>query len=130
LALGIAGTAAGAGAASALLAKAGLDAAAAAAVVVLVTGVVLLAWGAATLIRAIPGWWRLLAVPIAMAVLWFVLLSLTVALNATSRPPGPLGPATPAGRSLTSPPPPAGSGPPRPPPCRCGWCRTPSTPRA
>ena len=48
--------------------------AAAAAVVVLVTGVVLLAWGAATLIRAIPGWWRLLAVPTAMAVLWFVLL--------------------------------------------------------
>jgi hypothetical protein len=45
LAFGIAGTAAGAGAASAHLAKAGPDAAAAAAVVVLVTGVVLLAWG-------------------------------------------------------------------------------------
>jgi len=87
LALGIAGTAAGAGAASAHLAKAGPDAAAAAAVVVLVTGVVLLAWGAATLIRAIPGWWRLLAVPMAMAVLWFVLLPLTVAVNATNRPP-------------------------------------------
>jgi pimeloyl-ACP methyl ester carboxylesterase len=96
LALGIAGTAAGAGAASAHLAKAGPDAAAAAAVVVLVTGVVLLAWGAATLIRAIPGWWRLLAVPMAMAVLWFVLLPLTVAVNATNRPPGPLGPVTPA----------------------------------
>ena len=96
LALGIAGTAAGAGAASAHLAKAGPDAAAAAAVVVLVTGVVLLAWGAATLIRATPGWWRLLAVPMAMAVLWFVLLPLTVAVNATNRPPGPLGPVTPA----------------------------------
>ena len=96
LALGIAGTAAGAGAASAHLAKAGPDAAAAAAVVVLVTGVVLLAWGAVTLIRAIPGWWRLLAVPMAVAVLWFVLLPLTVAVNATNRPPGPLGPATPA----------------------------------
>jgi hypothetical protein len=96
LALGIAGTAAGAGAASAHLAKAGLDAAAAAAVVVLVTGVVLLTWGAVTLIRAIPGWWRLLAVPMAVAVLWFVLLPLTVAVNATNRPPGPLGPATPA----------------------------------
>ena len=96
LVVGIAGTAAGAGAASAHLAKAGLDAAAAAAVVVLVTGVVLLAWGAATLIRAIPGWWRLLAVPMAMAVLWFVLLPLTVAVNATNRPPGPLGPVTPA----------------------------------
>ena len=96
LALGIAGTAAGAGAASAHLTKAGLDPAAAAAVVVLVTGVVLLAWGTARLIRAIPGWWRLLAVPMAMAVLWFVLLPLTVAVNATSRPPGPVGPATPA----------------------------------
>jgi uncharacterized protein len=84
------------GAASAHLAKAGLDAAAAAAVVVLVTGVVLLAWGAATLIQAIPGWWRLLAVPMAVAMLWFVLLPLTVAINATNRPPGPLGPATPA----------------------------------
>ena len=96
LALGIAGTTAGAGAASAHLAKAGLDSAAAAAAVVLVTGVVLLAWGAATLVRAIPGWWRLLAVPMALALLWFVLLPLTVAVNATSRPPGPLGPATPA----------------------------------
>jgi dienelactone hydrolase len=96
LALGIAGTAAGVGAASAHLAKAGLDVAAAAAVVMLVTGVVLLAWGAATLIRAIPGWWRLLAVPAALVLLWFVLLPLTVAVNATSRPPGQLGPATPA----------------------------------
>jgi pimeloyl-ACP methyl ester carboxylesterase len=31
-----------------------------------------------------------------VAVLWFVLLPLTVAVNATNRPPGPLGPATPA----------------------------------
>src|ERR1700759_4818410 len=31
-----------------------------------------------------------------MAVLWLVLLPLTVAFNATNRPPGPLGPATPA----------------------------------
>jgi uncharacterized protein len=32
-----------------------------------------------------------------MALLWFVLLPLTVAVNATSRPPGPAGPPTPAG---------------------------------
>ena len=96
LALGIAGTVAGTGVASAHLAKAGLDAVAVAAVVVLVTGVVLLAWGATTLVRAIPGWWRLLAVPAALTLLWFVLLPLTVAVNATSRLPGPLGPATPA----------------------------------
>jgi hypothetical protein len=96
LALGIAGTAAGTGAASAHLAKAGLDAAAAAASFVLVTGVVLLFWGAATLVRAIRGWWRLLAVPAALMLLWFVLLPLTVAVNATNRPPGPLGSSTPA----------------------------------
>jgi uncharacterized protein len=97
LVLGIAGTAAGAGAASAHLAKAGLDAVAVAAAVLLVTGVVLLVWGAAALVRATPGWWRLLAVPAALALLWFVLLPLTVAVNATSRPPGPSGPPTPAG---------------------------------
>jgi uncharacterized protein len=101
LALGIAGTATGAGAASAHLAKAGLDAAATAASVVLVTGVVLLFWGAAMLVRATPGWWRLLAVPTAIALLWFVLLPLTVAVNATNRPPGPLGSATPASYGLT-----------------------------
>ncbi len=60
----------------------------------LVTGVVLLAWGAAALVRATPGWWRLLAVPAAMALLWFVLLPLTLAVNATSRPPGPPAPVS------------------------------------
>src|SRR6516225_2013007 len=96
LALGIAGTVAGAGAASAHLAKAGLDAASSLALVVLVTGVVLLVWGVAMLVRATPGWWRLLAVPAALVLLEFVLLPLTVAVNATNRPPSPLGPATPA----------------------------------
>ena len=101
LVLGIAGTAAGAGAASAHLTKAGLDAAALAAAIVLVTGLVLLGWGAAALVRAIPGWWRLLAVPAAIAILWFVLWPLTEAVNATNRPPGPLGSATPAQYGLT-----------------------------
>jgi len=35
-------------------------------------------------------------VPVAVALLWFVLLPLTVAVNATNRPAGPLGSATPA----------------------------------
>ena len=95
LVLGIVGTAAGAGIATAHLAKAGLDAAAVLAVIVLATGLFLLGWGAVALVRAIPGWWRLLAVPLALALLEFVLLPLTVAVNATSRPPGPLGAATP-----------------------------------
>ena len=94
--LGTAGTVTGAGIASAHLAKAGLDAAAILAAIVLVTGLFLLGWGAAALVRAIPGGWRLLAVPVALALLEFVLLPLTVAVNAASRPPGPLGAATPA----------------------------------
>jgi dienelactone hydrolase len=96
LLLGIAGTVTGAGMTSAHLAKAGLDAAAVLAAIVLVTGLVLLIWGAVALVRAIPGWWRLLAVPVALALLQFVLLPLTVAVNATNRPPGPLAAGTPA----------------------------------
>ena len=101
LLLGIAGTVAGAGVASAHLAKAGLDAAAVLAAVVLVTGLVLLGWGAVALVRAIPGWWRLLAVPAALVLLEFVLLPLTVAVHATNRPPGPLGAGTPASYGFT-----------------------------
>jgi fermentation-respiration switch protein FrsA (DUF1100 family) len=96
LLLGIAGTVAGAGVASGHLAKAGLDAAAVLAAIVLVTGLVLLGWGAVALVRAIPGWWRLLAVPVALAVLQFVLLPLTMAVYATNVPHGPLGAGTPA----------------------------------
>jgi hypothetical protein len=96
LLLGIAGTAAGAGVASGHLAQAGLDAAAVLAAVVLVTGLALLGWGAAALVRAVPGWWRLLAVPAAVALLLFVLAPLTVAVNITNRPARPLGSATPA----------------------------------
>jgi uncharacterized protein len=101
LLLGIPGTAAGAGVASAHLAKAGLDAAAVLAAIVLVTGLVLLIWGAIALIRAIPGWWRLLAIPAALALLEFVLLPLTVAVNATNRPPVQLGTGSPAQYGLS-----------------------------
>ena len=125
---GIVGTVAGAGVASAHLAKAGPDVAAAAAAVVLVTGVVLLIWGAVTLVRAVPGWWRLLAMPAAMALLWFVLFPLTVAVYATNLPPGPLGSATPA--TLWAQPtrmwpsaPPMGCG------CRAGTSRPATAPR-
>jgi uncharacterized protein len=96
LLLGVVGTVAGAGVASGHLAKAGLDTAALLAVIVLATGVVLLGWGAATLVRVMPGWWRLLAVPGAMVLLWFVLWPLAIAVYATNLPPGSLGAATPA----------------------------------
>jgi uncharacterized protein len=96
LVLGIAGTAAGGGVAAAHLAKAGLDAAALLAAVVLVTGLFLLAWGAVVLVRAIPGWWRLLAIPAALVLLWFTVYPVTIAVNAVNRPAGALGTATPA----------------------------------
>lgn len=100
LVAGIAGLVAGAGVASAHLAKAGLDTAAALALMVLTCGIVLLGCGVAALVRATPGWWRLLAVPAALAILWFVLFPLTMAVNATNRPAGPLGSATPASYGL------------------------------
>jgi len=96
LVAGIVGTVTGAGVAGGHLGKTGLDAAAVAAAIVLVTGIVLLVWGATTLIRAIPGWWRLLAVPAAIALLWFVLFPLAMAGIAANRAPAPLGSATPA----------------------------------
>lgn len=99
--LGIAGTATGAGVAGAHLAKAGLGAAALLAVIVLAAGLALLGWGAAALIRAIPGWWRLLAIPVVLAVAQFVLMPLTFAFYATNVPPGPLEAGTPARYGLT-----------------------------
>jgi hypothetical protein len=51
----ITGTVTGAGIANAHLAKGGLDTAAVVAAVVLVTGIVLLVWEAAALVRAVPG---------------------------------------------------------------------------
>ncbi len=101
LLLGIAGTVTGAGVAGAHLAKAGPDAAAVLAAIVLVTGLVLLIWGAVALVRAIPGWWRLLAIPVALAAAQFVLLPLTFAFYATNVPPGPLGAGTPAWYGLS-----------------------------
>jgi uncharacterized protein len=101
LVLGIVGTVAGAGVGSGHLAKTGLDAAAILAAIMLVTGLLLLVWGAVALVRAIPGWWRLLAIPAAWVLLELVLFPLTMAVYATNVPPGPLGSATPAGYGLT-----------------------------
>jgi dienelactone hydrolase len=100
LVLGTVGTVTGAGVAGAHLAKAGLDAAAVLAAIVLATGLVVLVWGAVALVRAVPGWWRLLAIPAAWVLLEFVLFPLTVAVYATNVPPGPLGPGTPASYGL------------------------------
>lgn len=100
LVLGIAGTAAGGAVAVAHLGKAGLNTAAAAAAIAAAAGVFLLLRGAAMLVRAVPGWWRLLAIPAGLALLWFLVFPLTTAFFATNRPPGPLGSATPASYGL------------------------------
>jgi pimeloyl-ACP methyl ester carboxylesterase len=68
---------------------------------VLVAGLFLLIWGAVALVRAVPGWWRLLAILVVLAVLQFVLLPLTEAVYATNVPPGPPGSGTPAEYGLT-----------------------------
>lgn len=101
LVFGIAGTAAGGGVAGAHLAQADLDTTAAVALIVATAGVFLLVWGSVALVRAMPGWWRLLAIPAAVTVLWFVLYPVTMAVFATNRSPGTLGPATPATYGLT-----------------------------
>ena len=47
--------------------------------------------GAVDLIRLLPGWWRLLAIPAIYAVLQFVLLPITAGVYAANVPPGSLG---------------------------------------
>ena len=99
LVAGIAGTVTGAGIASAQ-AKASISVTLLAALVALVAGVILLGLGGVLLVRAVPGWWRLLAVPAALALLVFVLFPLTIAVNATNRLPDTREPLTPASRGL------------------------------
>ena len=97
---GIVGTVTGAGVATAYAARAGAPVVAVAALVAPLTGVILLVWGGVALIRAMPGWWRLLAVPAALAIGVFVLVPLTLAVNATNRPADGREPVTPASRGL------------------------------
>ena len=99
LVAGIAGTVTGAGVASAQ-ARAGLSVTVLAALVALVAGIILLGFGSALLVRAVPGWWRLLAIPAALALLVFVLFPLTTAVNVTNRLPDTREPLTPASRGL------------------------------
>lgn len=101
LVLGVAGTVAGAGVAIGHLAAGRAGAAAAVAVLALVTGLFLLTAGAVDLIRATPRWWRLLAIPAVLALIWFVLLPLAMAVYATNRAPEPLGSGSPARYGLS-----------------------------
>jgi alpha-beta hydrolase superfamily lysophospholipase len=93
---GIVATVAGVGVVLAQVTTAGQRASALGPAIVLVLGVIMLVAGATALIRATPKWWRLLALPVALAIVWFALFPLTMAVYATNRPPGPLGSASPA----------------------------------
>jgi pimeloyl-ACP methyl ester carboxylesterase len=101
LVLGIAGTVAGAGIGGVYLAKVGVSVLAPAGLICLGTGLWLLGWGAVTLTRALPSWWRLLVVPVALLILAFVLYPLTTAVNATNRPRTSLGAVTPGTHGLS-----------------------------
>ncbi|HXJ64875.1 MAG TPA: CocE/NonD family hydrolase [Actinomycetota bacterium] len=102
LVLGLAGTVAGTGIGLVYAAKSGPVPPTVAGLVALVTGLWLLGWGFALLTGALRRWWKLLAVPGGLVVLAYVLMPLSLAVNATNRPATPLGSLTPAERGLSS----------------------------
>lgn len=83
------------------LVKSGPAAPTAAGLVVLLAGLALLTEGSIRMIRLLPHWWRLLAIPAAYVVLELVLFPLTMGVYAVNVPPGHLGNATPSSRGLT-----------------------------
>lgn len=72
----------------------------AAGLIVLATGLALFIAGSVALIRLLPGWWRLLAIPAGYAVIEFVLFPLTVGVGAANVPAGHLGSVNPSDRGL------------------------------
>lgn len=102
LAIGVVGTVAGAAIGAYHLMVIGPTAAAVAGLIALAAGLLQLIRGGAALVRATPGWWRLLAAPAVLALLVFVMFPLTLAVNATNRPRNPNGAQTPADRGLAS----------------------------
>lgn len=98
LVIGTGGTCAGIGIGAAHLMKDGFSVTAALGLVILVAGLILLISGAVMLTRLAHRWWRLLALPAALAMVAFVLIPLAMAIYATNVPPTKLGAATPASR--------------------------------
>jgi uncharacterized protein len=101
LLLGLVGTVVGIGIGVMHVTHNTVDLTAAAGLVVLAAGLVLLGFGAVALVRALPGWWKLLAVPVALALLLFVLYPMPFAVYATNVPRPPLGAAAPTDHGLT-----------------------------
>jgi alpha-beta hydrolase superfamily lysophospholipase len=77
-----------------------VDAVAAMALVALATGLLLLVVALSELVRGLPGWWRLLSVPVALTVVILVLFPVTQSVYATNVPRGTDSAATPADRGL------------------------------
>ncbi len=100
LAVGLVGTSAGVGIGLIHVAKSDLDVVAISGLVSLIGGLYLLVAAFVLLFRAAPGWWRLLAIPVAFVLFQFVLEPFTIAIASTNVPATALGSATPADRGF------------------------------
>ncbi|MGZ4705680.1 MAG: hypothetical protein ACXWCM_12495, partial [Acidimicrobiales bacterium] len=98
--LGVVGLTAGAAVGLMHLVKSDLGPPAFAGLLALTGGLVLLVVGSVALVRATPGWWRLVLVPVALVVLQFVVLPVTIAVYATNPPATRVGAQTPVDRGL------------------------------
>jgi dienelactone hydrolase len=101
LLLGLVGTVVGIGIGVMHVTHNTVDLTAVAGLVVLAAGLLLLGFGAVALVRALPGWWKLLAIPVALALLLFVLYPMPFAVYATNVPRPALGAAAPTDHGLT-----------------------------
>jgi dienelactone hydrolase len=99
---GVLGVSAGAGIAPVYLATAGFSLIVVIAAASMIAGLVLLVVGAWMLIRATPGWWRLLAIPVAFLVLQFLVLPLGGAVYGTHPPQTPTSGRPPSGAESVS----------------------------
>jgi dienelactone hydrolase len=97
LVLGLVATSAGIGIAPVWLAVTGVSAGAVVAIAGLVAGIGLTIHGGLQLIRATPGWWRLLAIPVAFLLVQFVLMPGSAAVFGTHPPVTPLSADRPSG---------------------------------
>ncbi len=100
LAIGSTATALGLGIGPAWLAKDGWSLLALAGLVDLLVGLALLVGGTVALIARTPGWWRLVAVPVASIAVVTVVYPLAVATAATQVPPTAVGSRTPSDLGL------------------------------
>ena len=99
---GILGFSFGAGIGPVWLTTSGITIVALVSLAALLAGVVLLAAAAWILIRAVPRWWRLAALPIAFVILQFVLIPLAGAAYGTHPPQTPLEAEQPADAQLVA----------------------------